>query len=211
MSFALDSLSSGRPQGFQGGKQGPCRCGAVGFCQVLLTCNLVSWVCFLCSTMTSMVWAGGKCRLLRERSQNTPHGMGWGKCRLLRERSQNTPHQSCILSICPPCRPRPTFPLSSAQFVTDVGCSALRALQAPPALGRCRSGGGCIIVGHVFLQLCPEPCWLNIDCRQTCIRILLSQLPLPPGTQRSELFDRCAGELRCRVRPEWIGLDVLPG
>ena len=75
MSFALDSLSSGRPQGFQGGKQGPCRCGAVGFCQVLLTCNLVSWVCFLCSTMTSMVWAGGSAGCL-EKDLRT-HLMVW--------------------------------------------------------------------------------------------------------------------------------------
>ena len=33
------------------------------------------------------------------------------------------------------------------------GGSGLGCLEAPPALGKCRSGGGCIIVGHVFLQL----------------------------------------------------------
>ena len=34
------------------------------------------------------------------------------------------------------------------------GCSHLsRLLSSPPALGKCRSGGGCVIVGHVFLQL----------------------------------------------------------
>ena len=60
----------GETQGFQGGKKGPCRCGVVGFCQVCLTCNLVSWVCFLSSTMTSMVWAEGRAGCLEKDLRN---------------------------------------------------------------------------------------------------------------------------------------------
>ena len=66
MSFALDSSFLPGSQRVEGGKKGPCRCGVVGFCRVWLTCNLASWVCFLSSTMKSMVWAGGRAGCLEK-------------------------------------------------------------------------------------------------------------------------------------------------
>ena len=44
-------------------------------------------------------------------------------------------------------------PFVNQRSSEDVFVAISRLSRAPPALGKCRSGGGCIIVGHVFLQL----------------------------------------------------------